>query len=130
MRGTPARVVGALVLGVAVASTAACIPGIGGADKTAACQNMKTELEGISTKAQGLISKPADLAQVYTDAATKIRAEGTKAGGDVQSAGDEVAKDLDSLGTTLRQAAAGNVQTPDTSSLINAGRKLQTACNS
>jgi hypothetical protein len=44
--------------------------------------------------------------------------------------GAVVAKDLDSLGTTLRQAASGNLQSPDSSSLISSGRKLQTACNS
>lgn len=130
MRGTPARVLGVLVLGAAVASTAACIPGIGGGDTKAACNNMKSELEAIPGRAQGLTSNPTALAQVYTDAANKIRSEGTKAGGDVQSAANDVASDLDSLAGTLRDAASGNVKSPDTGSLVRSGAKLQTACNS
>lgn len=130
MRGTSARVFGALALGAVVASTAACIPGLSDADTKAACNNMKAELESIPSKAQGQISNPSAVAQIYADAATKIRSEGAKAGGDVQTAAQQVAGDLDSLSNTLRQAAAGNIQRPDTSSLISSGAKLQTACNS
>lgn len=130
MRATPARVLAVLALGAAVASTAACIPGVGGADTKAACDNMKSQLEGIPGKVGSLTGNPSAAAQVYTDAASKIRAEGAKAGGDVQTAGGQVASDLESIGNTLREAASGNFKRPDTASLISSGRKLQVACSS
>jgi hypothetical protein len=129
MRGTPARVLGSVAIGAVVAATAACIPGLGNADAKAACNAMKTELKGIGGKAQSKLTDPTAAAQVYADAATKIRSEGAKAGGDVQPAANQVASDLDSLAEVLRQAAAGNVESPETSALIKDGAKLQTACN-
>ncbi|MBC6462119.1 hypothetical protein [Actinomadura sp. HBU206391] len=128
MRGTPARVLAVLALGAAVASTTACLPGIGGGDTKAACDNMKTELAGISSKAQGMISNPTALSQVYTDAANNIRAEGAKAGGDVEAAGNTVATDLEGLANTLRQAASGNPQMPDANALISSSTRLKAAC--
>jgi hypothetical protein len=128
MRGTHARVLIAVVLGATMASTAACLPGIGSADSKAACDNMQKELAGISSKAQGMMSDPSALAQVYTDAANNIRSEGTKAGGDVEAAGNQVASDLDGLANTLRQAASGNPQMPDTQSLVSSGVQLKAAC--
>src|SRR4051812_11364702 len=127
MRGTPARVLGAVALGAVVAATAACGP-FGSADKTAACKAMKSELEGIASKVKSE-NNPTAAGQVYSNAATEIRSQGGKAGGDVEPAANKVATDLDAIADALHEADSDNIEIPNTSSLIRDGAKLQTACN-
>ncbi|REE97415.1 hypothetical protein [Thermomonospora umbrina] len=130
MRVRTTRILGVVALGGALLSSTACIPGVGGGDKTAACKKMQQEIASIGVKAQGNLSNPTALAQTYTDAANNVRSEGKKAGGDVEEAANQVASDLDGLADTLRQAGQGNPSIPDGSKLTSSGVKLQQACNS
>lgn len=126
MRISITRAVGALVVTAGVLSTAGCL---GGSDNTAACDTMKKELQDISTRATQQISDPAGMAKTYSEAAGKIRTAADTADGDVKSAGNELANALDGLATTLRNAASGQVQVPDTAGMTTAGTKLGKACS-
>jgi hypothetical protein len=127
MRVNATKVITVLALGGVLLSASGCL---GGGEKTAACKNMQTTINGIAGKASAAGTDTAAAARVYADAATSVRSEGKKAGGDVETSANKVATALDGLAASLRAAAAGTPKTPDTGSLISAGRELQDACNS
>jgi len=129
MRMSATQLAGALVIGGALLSSTAC--GIlGGADKTAACKNIQSELQSVQSK----ISSPdltnpgasnAANAQVFRDTASKIRSEGKKAGGDVETSADKVATDLEGLAETM---ANPTTRTPNTSGFVQNAADLGRAC--
>lgn len=128
MRTQTTRLLGVLAIGGAMLAATACLPG-GDSEKTAACQAMVEEIGAVPSKASQHLSNPGAAAQVYSDAAAKVRAEGRKAGSDVQEAAEQVAADLEELAQVLRDAGSGNLRMPDTSKLISSGAKLRDACN-
>ncbi|SEG94678.1 hypothetical protein SAMN04489712_1504 [Thermomonospora echinospora] len=134
MRVRTTRLLGVLAIGGVMLSSTACLPGLdgvtGGGEKTAACNAMTQEISSVSTRATQNLSNPTAMAQIYSDAATKVRAEGQKAGGDVQEAAGQVADDLEELAQLLRDLDSGNIRVPDTSKLTTSGARLQQACAS
>jgi hypothetical protein len=126
MRGIPARVLGAVAVGAAVAATAAC----GNSKETkAACDVMKADLARVASDTQIQLTEPAAGAKTYTDAATRIRSQAAKADGEVKDAANKVAGDMEALAGKLRLAAQGTGnQLADTNALLRDSAALQTAC--
>ncbi len=98
----------------------------GGSDNKAACRTIKDQIQSISKTAGGQIANPTAMGKTYADGAAKIRAAANSAGGAVKSAGNEAADSLASIGTSV--SSRSTVQ-PDMAPLIDAGTKLQKACD-
>jgi hypothetical protein len=94
-------------------------------DNKAACDTLQQEMSALTSKAMQQVGDPAAMGKTYRDAAAKFRSEGAAAGGDVKAAADAVASELERLGAGVE---AGSTEIPDTSGLIAAGAKLQSAC--
>jgi hypothetical protein len=125
------RTVGALVLGGAVLTSAACSSGHGSSrteSRSVACENMKQAISRYNPSGSGQQDLQA-VAKAYTDTATKIRSEAARVNDDpVKSAAAKVATALDSLAADMRSMAQGNVRPMDFNQLTGAVAELQNAC--
>jgi hypothetical protein len=125
MRGTAARVIGALAIGTAALLASGCSGG-GGGDKTTACKNMKQDIVDFGQKQS---SDPRQVGQAYSDLAKKFRDESKNIGDDkVKSAAAKASTALDGLSADMRSMAAGNVKVPNTQALQSSFAELQKAC--
>jgi hypothetical protein len=137
MRMSVTRLVGAVVIGGALLTSTGCgaLSAVtGGADKDAACKNIRNELSSVQSKISSPnMSNPGASnnanAQLYRDTASKIRSEGQKAGGDVETAAGKVATDLEGLATMMSNLGSGNPPSSNTgSSFIKNAAELGKAC--
>ncbi|RAY14557.1 hypothetical protein DPM19_12320 [Actinomadura craniellae] len=120
------RLLGVIAVGSALfVSATAC----GFASNTAACNDIKKEVQSLSSSASTLVSNPAAAATAYSDTATKVRDHGKKAGGDVETAANKLATELDNLANTLRAASSGTPRMPNTTAYINAAKQVDAACS-
>ncbi|QXJ22881.1 hypothetical protein AGRA3207_003954 [Actinomadura graeca] len=131
MRMSATKLVGVLAIGGAMLASTACGPidsVTGGGKKNTACKNIETELRNIASG--GVSSGSAANAQKFSDAATKIRAEGQNAGGDVETTATKFAGDLDDTAATLRRLSSGNLSggSPDFTAMQRHGNELGKAC--
>ncbi|WIM94644.1 hypothetical protein ACTOB_006685 [Actinoplanes oblitus] len=94
-------------------------------DTKAACDAIKAELTGVTSKGMQQIDDPRGLAKTYSDSAAKVREEAKKADGDVRSTAESVATLMDGFATTI---SAGSTQMPDVTAFTNATVKLTEAC--
>lgn len=129
MRGRPARVLGILALGAAMASTTACISGFRDAN-TKACDDINSELEALSDKREANPGNTAAAAQIYQKAAASIAVEGQKVGGDIGAAASEISDALTEMADSLRRLTAGLSVAPRKHSLSRSWEKLRIACDS
>ncbi|WP_433331236.1 hypothetical protein [Spirillospora sp. CA-294931] len=141
MRMSATQLVGALAIGGAVLTSAACGPVdavTGGGDKKAACDNIKSAAEKLSSSAQTTpdINNPgaglSNTAQKLSDFASTVRSEGAKAGGDVESSATKFAGDIDTAANALRSASSNPAGAAGSMGKINdmkaSGEALSKAC--
>lgn len=125
MRGTAARVAGAVAL---LSALAACSGGGRDTQTIAACGNMK---HAISAFDRGRPIDPQSIGQAYADVAHQVRAQIGKVKDDsVRTAALKVADALDALADDMRAYAAGNFKVPATDRLTSSVAELQRACGS
>ncbi|MBW8481912.1 hypothetical protein [Actinomadura parmotrematis] len=139
MSMTTPKLIGIIALGGSLLASAACGPldSVTGGGKSAACDNIKTELKNLSTNtapsnaADPTASAAANAAK-YSTTASNIRSEGQKAGGDVARAADDFAGDLDNAAAILRNLSNGNTSaasgTGSLTQMSQHGQALGKAC--
>ncbi|GAA2621944.1 hypothetical protein SMC26_32985 [Actinomadura fulvescens] len=141
MRMSATKLVGVLAIGGAMLTSTACGPldaVTGGGDKKAACNNIKSAAEQLSSSGmtQPDVNNPTASisanAQKLSDFASKVRTEGQNAGGDVESAATKFAADVDSAANAMRQMASNPSSASSSMSSISAmqqsGQALSKAC--
>ncbi|MBO2449283.1 hypothetical protein J4573_19420 [Actinomadura barringtoniae] len=140
MRMSATKLVGVIAVGGALLASSACGPldsVTGGGDKKAACDNIKSAAEKLSSTSvapdpNNPQASVAASTQKLTDFASTVRSEGQKAGGDVESSASKFASDIDAAAASLRQMASNPLGGTSGLSSINnmktSGEALSKAC--
>jgi hypothetical protein len=129
MRGTPIRMAGALALAVTLAGSAAAC---GNEDKKTACDKLRETITQVSQSGIAQNNDPNGLANTYYSSATTMRQEGRDSGdSDVESAANDAAAALEQLSRQLTtdRDHRGAPPVPSGTSLMNAGDRIRSACD-
>lgn len=126
MLRTIPRVLAAMAVVAAAATTAGCGDAVTTADKNQACTNIQQEFQNLVQAGTQQRQDPQALSETLRGSATKIRDQGAAVKGDVEQATGEAATALEQLASRL---ASGTPEQADLNTLVQSGTKISTACS-